>query len=269
MDDATYHRYIRRLMAHLTKRPEYWYIAHQHEELAYELHYKFLSESLKKLDMGVPLEYVIGWTEFYSNIFNVSEHVLIPRAETEILVEKALSIIAKSKRKNFKILELGVGSGAVIISILSFSPWPVLAVATDISRRALLEAKNNSVKLGVNVVYKLGNWWDALQPTDGPFDLIISNPPYVGMDDEKMLSGYEPAISLFGSEPTDSGLIDTGKIINNASDWLVDGGKLLIEHSSTRRKLVENFAMLNGLILLEQIDDYAGLPRVLLFEKPL
>ena len=264
--------HVRRLISHVAKKPEYWHLAHQCEELPDESCYALLSESLKKLDVGIPFEYIVGWTEFYKYRFQVTENVLIPREETEILVEQSINTLSNSTKNNLKVLELGVGSGAIISSILLSTSKLISAIATDCSAAALLEAKNNAIRLGVDVAFKLGDWWDALNSgDDGPFDLIVTNPPYVGTeknnDRHHTLSGYEPLISLYGREPSQSGTKDAMKIINGASDWLEDGGRLLIEHGFNQRKVLSDFAVSKGLFVLEQIDDLSGLPRVLVLGK--
>ena len=168
-------------------------------------------------------------------------------------------------------MELGVGSGAIISSILLSTSKSISAMATDCSPEALLAAKNNSIRLGVDITFKLGDWWDALNSNeDGPFDLIITNPPYVGtekINERDTLSGYEPSISLYGKEPSQSGTNDAMKIISGASDWMEDDGRLLIEHGFNQRKILSDFAISKGLFVLEQIDDLSGLPRVLILGK--
>ena len=271
MNDTKYNMYVRKLISHVSKKPEYWHLAHQCEELPDESCYALLSESLKKLDVGIPFEYIVGWTEFYKYKFQVNENVLIPREETEILVEQSIITLSNSTKSNLKVLELGVGSGAIISSILLSTSKLISAMATDCSAGALSAAKNNSIRLGVDVTFKLGDWWDALNfGEDGPFELIVSNPPYVGTEKNHKrhaLSGYEPAISLYGREPSQSGTKDAMKIINGASDWLEDGGRLLIEHGFDQRKVLSDFAVSKGLAVLEQIDDLSGLPRVLVLGK--
>jgi release factor glutamine methyltransferase len=271
MNDTKYNMYVRKLISHVAKKPEYWHLSHQCEELPDESYYALLSESLKKLDVGIPFEYIVGWSEFYKYRFQVTEDVLIPREESEILVEQSIATLSNSTKHNLKILELGVGSGAIISSILLSTSKSISATATDCSPEALSEARNNSIRLGVNIDFKLGDWWDALDSDeDGPFDLIITNPPYVGTNNnnkENTLSGYEPSISLYGKDPSRSGTNDAMKIIRGASLWMKDDGKLMIEHGFNQRKLLSDFAMSEGLFVLEQIDDFSGLPRVLVLGK--
>ena len=122
MNSKNYNMHLRKLISHVAKKPEYWHLAHQCEELPDESCYALLSESLKKLHMGVPFEYILGWTEFYKHRFQVSENVLIPREETEILVKRSILTLSNSKKKVPKVLELGVGSGAIISCILLSTP---------------------------------------------------------------------------------------------------------------------------------------------------
>ena len=98
MNDTNYNMYVRKLISYIAKKPEYWHLAHQCEELPDESCYALLSESLKKLDAGIPFEYIVGWTEFYKYRFQVSENVLIPREETEILVEQSIFTLSNSKK---------------------------------------------------------------------------------------------------------------------------------------------------------------------------
>ena len=271
MYDTKYNMYVRKLISHVAKKPEYWHLAHQCEELTDESCYALLSESLKKLDVGIPFEYIVGWTEFYKYRFQVTENVLIPREESEILVEQSIMILASFTKPNLKVLELGVGSGAIISSILLSTSKSISAMVTDCSPEALLAAKNNSIRLGVDITFKQGDWWDALNSNeDGPFDLIITNPPYVGtekINGRDILSGYEPSISLYGKEPSQFGTNDAMKIIRGASAWMEDDGRLLIEHGFNQRKILSDFAISEGLFVLEQIDDLSGLPRVLILGK--
>ena len=99
MNDIKYNMYVRKLISHIAKKPEYWHLAHQCEELPDESCYALLSESLKKLDVGVPFEYIVGWTEFYKYKFQVTENVLIPREETEILVEQSIITLIQFHKK--------------------------------------------------------------------------------------------------------------------------------------------------------------------------
>ena len=94
--------YVRKLISHVAKKPEYWYLANQCEELSDESYYASLSENLKKLDVGIPFEYIVGWTEFYKYRFQVTENVLIPREESEILVEQAIITLSNSTKSKLR-----------------------------------------------------------------------------------------------------------------------------------------------------------------------
>ena len=147
MDNTKFNMYVRKLISHIAKKPDYWHLAHQCEELPDKSCYALLSESLKKLDVGIPFEYIIGWTEFYKYRFQVTENVLIPREESEILVEQAIINLSNSTKSKLKVLELGVGSGAIISSILLSTSKSISAMATDCCPGALSAAKKNSVGL--------------------------------------------------------------------------------------------------------------------------
>ena len=151
MYDTKYNMYVRKLISHVAKKPEYWHLAHQCEELLDESCYASLSESLKRLDVGIPFEYIVGWTEFYKYRFQVTENVLIPREESEILVEQSIINLSNSTKHNLKVLELGVGSGAIIFSILLSTSKSISAMATDCCPAALLTAKNNSIRFSIHM----------------------------------------------------------------------------------------------------------------------
>lgn len=169
----------------------------------------------EKLTLGIPLEYITGYRFFYKTLFRVTPDVLIPRSETEILVEKAIQEIEKLKDLNrpLKVLDIGTGSGAIALSILIDSKTPIVMVATDISKRALDVAKVNfsSLKFRINSMHKMtfleGDRFLALKNDQGPhskdkFDLILSNPPYIKRTQDlptihHQVLTYEPHLALF------------------------------------------------------------------------
>ena len=131
-----------------------------------------LEEGIKKLNQGIPVQYIIGNVDFYGNVIEVNENVLIPRFETEGLVEKTIERL--KNRKNLKIVDLGTGSGCIAITLAKKLNCEVDAV--DISSKALEVAKKNAINNDVSINFYLG---DLLKPLKNKYDCIISNPPYM------------------------------------------------------------------------------------------
>lgn len=170
----------------------------------------------EKLLIGIPLEYITGYRFFYKTLFRVTPDVLIPRSETEILVEKALAILLKQKKsvEPLRVLDLGTGSGAIALSLLMESEIPIKMYATDISKRALEVARVNSSSLRYRIspIHELkffeGDRFLALKNTKNPeelkgeFDLIVSNPPYIKKTADlptvhHQVLVHEPHLALF------------------------------------------------------------------------
>jgi release factor glutamine methyltransferase len=207
-----------------------------------------------------PLAYIVGEKEFWSLPFKVSPDVLIPRPETECLVQWVLDNNPQDEPLN--IADLGTGSGAIAIALAHECPdWQLFA--TDLSEEALAIAKENAAALGVtNVEFSQGRWCEALSSDlRDDLDVIISNPPYIADDDEAIeahVKQYEPAIALFSD---DEGLHDLETIADQARHFLKRGGWLVLEHGCT-----QSFAVGDGLDSLsyqdiECLQDYSGLDR--------
>lgn len=182
-------------------------------------------ELLASRARGVPVAYLRGWQEFWSLRFHVGPGVLIPRPETELLVEQAL---ARELQSHSSILDLGTGSGCIALSLAAERPmWQITAV--DESNEALSYAKNNRDQLAISNIELLQSSWFA-QLTGQRFDLIVSNPPYVGVNDVHLGQGdvrFEP-LSALASGP--QGLDDIRAIAKQAKHYLVPGGMLMLEH---------------------------------------
>lgn len=207
---------------------------------------------------GEPVAYLTGRREFYGRVFGVCPAVLIPRPETELLVELALARI--EDRRGPRLLDLGTGSGCIALT-LALERVDATIVAIDASSEALAVARRNGLALkAANVDFRLGRWFDAV-PGER-FDLIAANPPYIAADDPHLMSGdlrFEPRAALASGA---RGLDDLGRIIDGAGTHLVPGGWLLLEHGWNQADDVA--AMLTG-AGFEQIGltrDLAGQPRV-------
>ena len=210
---------------------------------------------------GEPIAHLSGQKEFWSLSLDVNASTLIPRPETELLVETALNLFDKSKfDSGIQVLDLGTGTGAIALALASErSNWNVLAV--DSSADAVKLAESNRTRLDFdNVQIDQSDWFENVN-ADRRFDLIVSNPPYIAPDDRHLSEGdvrFEPRSALVAN---DAGFADIETIILNASEFLVRGGWLLLEHGGEQGEGVRE-------LLKAHLDDVttwrdvAGLERV-------
>ena len=209
--------------------------------------------------MHEPIAYIIGQREFWSLQLDVSAATLIPRPETELLVETALSLSAKLP-SNIKIADLGTGSGAIALALAQEKPlWHIMAV--DNCSEALAVAKRNASKLQLDQVeFFQSHWCDAL-PT-GDFDMIISNPPYISEADWPVYANglrYEPRAALVSGG---DGLDAIREISRASCHYLKIGGFLLIEHGFRQAPLVQDIFLAEGYDNVHSLVDLAGHHRV-------
>ncbi|MCP4115445.1 MAG: peptide chain release factor N(5)-glutamine methyltransferase [Desulfobacteraceae bacterium] len=226
-------------------------------------------ELIKRRISREPVAYITGSKGFWESDFKVAPGVLIPRPDTEVLVEAALKVLAKGGDKPLRVLELGVGSGAVIVSLARSNP-EFRCVACDLSLTALGVASSNAAMEPPcpNLSFVAGSWFTPFRPK-AQFDLIVSNPPYIPTRDIETLqpeiNRYEPLLALDGGP---DGLDCIRTIMAEACDYLVPGGTLLLETGSDQREGVDGiFKNCREFASIEFIDDYAGLHRVVKLEK--
>jgi len=217
----------RMLLAHAAGRPQEWIVAHGSDE-ADDDTARIFSALAARRALGEPMAYLVEMREFYSRTFSVSPAVLIPRPETELLVEVALQLLGE--RRSPRLLDLGTGSGILAVTLALERPDAVV-VATDASVEALAVARTNATALGARrIEFRAGDWWQALAPTDEAFDLIVSNPPYIAAADPHLDHGdlrFEPRGAL---TPGAAGDEDIGRIVDGAPAHLAAAGWLAIEH---------------------------------------
>jgi release factor glutamine methyltransferase len=211
---------------------------------------------------GEPVAYIVGKKEFWSLPFEVNSHVLIPRPETEILVEEVLKVCSGRKTENLRILEIGTGSGAISIA-LAHELKNAQIIATDISQDAINVALRNAQinNVASQIHFLLGNLFETVS---GKFDIIVSNPPYISKEEYDCLpSGirdFEPETALLAGA---DGILFHREIIKAGGVYLKAGGWTFMEMGDGQKELVE--FMLNEFGLYDNIafrNDYAGINRV-------
>jgi release factor glutamine methyltransferase len=212
---------------------------------------------------GVPLAYLLGERGFRGLLLTVNPDVLIPRGDTETLVEVALDAPVPERAR---ILGLGTGSGAVALALAAARPhWTI--TATDRSPAALAVARGNGERLGLgNVGWREGDWFAAV--ADARFDLIVSNPPYVATDDPELaadVAAFEPAAALFAGP---DGLDAIRRIAADAPTRLLPGGTLALEHGHRQGEAVRALLAAAGLEAVDTRPDLAGRPRVTSGRRP-
>ena len=210
-----------------------------------------------------PVAYITGRKEFWTFVLEVNSSVLIPRPDTEIIVEEALNLCRKMDSSEIKILDIGTGSGAIAIALAS-EITGAKVVATDISSPALNLAQKNAAALGLKekIDFRQG---DLFEPLDDIFDIIVCNPPYIAADEyEKLPAGvkdYEPREALLAGK---SGLEFYEKLIYQAAGFLKKNGWLLLEIGAKQEAGVRGIMEAAGFYdSIEMRRDYAGLPRVM------
>ena len=220
------------------------------QEIPFEVENAFLELTKKRLN-GEPVAYILGRKEFYGLQLSVNPTVLIPRPETELLVDLAL------ERKPASMLDLGTGSGAIALAV-KFNRPEAKVVAVDADRSALLTAKRNAAKLNLDIDFRHGRWFE---PVAGErFDLVIANPPYVASGDPHLEAlRFEPQGALVAGA---DGLEAIREIVPSVGAFLRPGGWLLLEHGLGQDGAVRQLLGAAGLESVTTWPDLAGIARV-------
>ena len=243
------------LLAWVLDAPRNHLFTHPEEELNDESAREF-SDVLARRHQGEPVAYITGSKEFWSLLLKVNRDTLVPRPETETLVEQALLLIPRDRP--CRILDLGTGSGAIAIAIASERPNCEI-VATDASRDALEVAKENAKQHGLdNIRFVEGTWTEPV--ADKSFDFVVSNPPYVRVGDPALDElRYEPRSALAAGP---DGLDAIRRIAEDAGKILAANGTLFLEHGADQQNAVADVLRQNGWTGMECSNDLAGRPRV-------
>lgn len=245
---------IRVLLGHALGVNRAWLIAHERDELPAAAAKAYESLFARRL-AGEPVAYILGEKEFFGRGFSVGPAVLVPRPETELLVELALEKLPPSARA----LDLGTGSGCIAITLALERPdCGILAV--EQSAEALSVAKQNAVHLGAKLGFYPGSWYQALPAETERFDLIVSNPPYVAEGDPHLAAlAHEPGQALTSGA---DGLDDIRRIVQDAPVWLKPGGWLMFEHGWDQGVACREILQAAGFARVETRADLAGIGRV-------
>ena len=258
------------MLSHITGKNKAQIFAFPDSELnEYEL--KKLSDFLIRRVKGEPIAYILGEKEFWSLPLNVSEGTLIPRPDTEILVEKALQIALEKLEENpphFRILDLGTGTGAIALALAS-ELFPICqkkhiqldVIGVDLMPEVVKLAQSNAEKNQLKVQFLPSRWFENVE---GQFDIIVSNPPYIDETDEHLLQGdvrFEPRSALVAGE---NGLADLRHLIEYAPVHLKDNGYLLLEHGWKQGEEVRSIFWQNHWQGVATIRDYGDNERVTL-----
>jgi release factor glutamine methyltransferase len=251
------------LLTHTLKKSRAWLLTHAEEKLSgeQEANYTALVSLRRK---GEPIQYITGETEFYGLPFRVTPEVLIPRPETEHLVEKVIELAAGFEKP--RIVDVGTGSGAIAVA-LAFKLPQASITAIDLSRSALAIALENAKRNEVDLRFLEG---DLLAPVAGEyFEIVVSNPPYVPSVDRATLSvevrEYEPALALFAG---DDGLDVYRRLIPAAFVALTPGGFVALEIGYGQSPAITELLARAGFEQIEFVPDLQGIPRVACARRP-
>ncbi|MGD2117835.1 MAG: peptide chain release factor N(5)-glutamine methyltransferase [Chromatiales bacterium] len=250
------------LLGHVLDKGRTWLIAWPDKTLTDD-QIEIFQQLLQRRCHGEPISHITGTREFWGLSLEVTEQTLIPRPETELMVETVLQRFADHKEMH--VLDLGTGSGAIAAALASERPdWCLLA--TDRSSAALEVASRNFSRLGLPVATQKSDWFKQIQPQQ--FDLIVSNPPYIESADPHLGRGdlrFEPLEALAAGP---EGLDDLQQIIADARAYLRDNAALLVEHGYQQGNKVRRLFQEQAYYGIETLSDYASHERITLGFRP-
>jgi release factor glutamine methyltransferase len=245
------------LLAHRFGRPRAWLIAHDEDAVDADTAARFAADCAERA-RGVPLAYLVGEREFHGLMLQVTPAVLVPRPDTEVLVDWALELLdgPLATRTEPEVADLGTGSGAIALAVKHACPRARM-LALDASVSALAVARSNAQRLGLDLSFAHGDWLSGL---DGRhFDLLLANPPYIDGDDPHLAAlQAEPMSAL---TPGPDGMADLRRIADQAPAHMTPGGWLLLEHGHTQAESVAAALAAAGFGAITTRHDLAGLPR--------
>ena len=243
------------LMSHILSKDRCYLLAHGGDTVLTAVQTKRFNAQIEERCRGVPVAYLVGKRDFWDFTLQVNQHTLVPRPETEHLVESALDV--GDAQTSLRVLDMGTGSGAIALALATERPhWQI--VATDINRDTLSVARRNAARLHLeHVEFVQSDWFVAIA---GRYDLIVSNPPYIAEDDQHMdVLRYEPRRALVSGS---DGLQAIRQIIQQATAYLAPQGWLLFEHGADQGAACRALLAQHGLTDIVTKQDLAGLDRL-------
>jgi release factor glutamine methyltransferase len=249
------------LVGHAMGQGRAWVLAHDADALDDD-HARTLVDLLRRRAGGEPIAYLVGEREFHGLRLEVTPDVLVPRPDTETLVDWALELLGGEIAclSTPRVVDLGTGSGAIALAVKSGHPGADVH-ATDVSAAALAVAQRNGQRLGLPVAWHEGAWWQAVGTAQ--FDLALSNPPYIAPGDPHLAAlAHEPGMALVPAADRGDGLADIDRIVAGASGHLTAGAWLLLEHGFDQAPAVRQRLEAAGFHAVQTRADLAGRPRV-------
>ena len=241
------------LLVHLLAQPRTWLLAHDDAPLDAAQRDAFRALVTRRAD-GEPVAYLIGEKAFHGLLLGVNKNVLVPRPDTEVLVDRAIELLTDTT--GARVVDLGTGSGAIALAVKQACPNAAV-LATDTSEAALAVASANARHLGLDVALQPSAWWGGLEGQC--FDLVLSNPPYIAGDDPHLAAlRHEPMLAL---TPGGDGLAALREIIAGACAHMAPGAWLLLEHGWDQADAVKVLLRLHGFVEIETRRDLGGHPR--------
>lgn len=247
----------RMLLAHILERPRTWLVAHDDATLD-TARAQVFDLALARRAAGEPLAYLLGQQEFHGLMLQVNASVLVPRPDTEVLVDWALTLLAGELAHiaEPRVADLGTGSGAIALAVKRWHSRAAM-LATDVSGAALDVARRNARNLDLEVDFHASSWWAALGGRR--FHLALSNPPYIADGDAHLGAlRHEPSLALISGG---DGLDALKEIVGGAASHLEPGGWLLLEHGHDQAAAVQNLLRENGFAGVGSQQDLAGHAR--------
>lgn len=248
------------LLAHCLGCTRTWLIAHEDAIVSAHI-FDTAAKLVARRAAGEPLAYLVGEREFHGLMLRVTPDVLVPRPDTETLVEWALELLTGLESP--VIADLGTGSGAIALALKHALPQ-ALVHGSDVSPAALAVAQGNGQRLSLDVTWHLGDWWQAFTAQRAPlFDAVVANPPYIAPGDRHLVGlRHEPQLALVPRDDDGRGLADIQRIVDGACHWLRAGGWLLLEHGFDQADDVRLCLRAAGFEAVASRIDLAGNTRV-------